>query len=279
MPSTPWRFTDDVEEFAAHVWDLLATDPAAHTVALTVIEGVRAGRRWSQEPMLFGWSGGSPAVAAVLMTPPHYLHLAHVPESLIEPLVTALGERHVRPPGVNGECALVDRFVSAWTAGGGLATVEMQSRLYVLDRLAPPVPGPPGQARPVRDSEVARAVEWWAAFVEEAGVVSVGVEEAVRDAVGETRLWWWEDAGDAVSLAGRQRTAAGVARVGPVYTPPGQRRRGYGAAVTAAVTAAALREGVDGVVLFTDLANPTSNKIYQDIGYEPVNDVDEYEFG
>lgn len=73
-------------------------------------------------------------------------------------------------------------------------------------------------------------------------------------------------------MAGRNRAAAGVARVGPVYTPPEQRRQGYGAAVTAACTSDALDRGASDVVLFTDLANPTSNAIYQQIGYRPLCD-------
>jgi predicted GNAT family acetyltransferase len=65
---------------------------------------------------------------------------------------------------------------------------------------------------------------------------------------------------------------AGTARIGPVYTPPPSRGRGYGSAVTAAITELAVRLGAESVVLFTDLANPTSNSIYSRLGYEPVED-------
>jgi predicted GNAT family acetyltransferase len=95
----------------------------------------------------------------------------------------------------------------------------------------------------------------------------------VRERIGGGRLWLWEDAsGTPVSLAGRTAAAAGVSRVAPVYTPAGARRRGYGAAVTAACTADALATDASEVVLFTDLANPTSNAIYQGIGFEPLSD-------
>ena len=82
----------------------------------------------------------------------------------------------------------------------------------------------------------------------------------------------WEAAGQPVSLAGLSRPVAGQARLGPVYTPPGLRGRGYGGAVTWAVSRAALDAGITGVVLFTDLANPTSNALYQRLGYRPVAD-------
>ncbi|HJW22008.1 MAG TPA: GNAT family N-acetyltransferase, partial [Candidatus Limnocylindrales bacterium] len=67
-------------------------------------------------------------------------------------------------------------------------------------------------------------------------------------------------------------------RVGPVYTPPELRGRGYASNLVAGVSQLQLDAGRTFVFLFTDLANPTANKIYQEIGYEPVNDVDEYEF-
>jgi predicted GNAT family acetyltransferase len=73
-------------------------------------------------------------------------------------------------------------------------------------------------------------------------------------------------------MAGRTPGVAGAARVQAVYTPAGHRRRGYGAAVTAAATERALAAGAEHVVLFTDLANPTSNGVYRRIGYRPVED-------
>jgi len=69
-----------------------------------------------------------------------------------------------------------------------------------------------------------------------------------------------------------------MSRVGPVYTPPAHRARGYGSAVTAAVSQRATEAGARDVILFTDLANPTSNSIYQKIGFRPVYDSTDLEF-
>ena len=85
-------------------------------------------------------------------------------------------------------------------------------------------------------------------------------------------LVFWEHDGAPVSLAGWAKPAAGLARIGPVYTPPELRGRGFGAAVTTAVTQAALDGGAGGVLLFTDLSNPTSNTLYQRLGFAPVTD-------
>lgn len=277
----PWDLTDDVEVYAERVWDLLAASPAENTIALTVIQKVRAGFRWSAEPMLFGWCDAGQVSGAVSMTPPYELLLAAVPDGALDELVAALRTQIVGVPGVNGETATVDRFAAAWIAGSPLrATTTVRLRLYALRTLLPPTQPPAGRPRRACVGDVDTAAAWFTAFQTEAGVHAADVEPDVRDRIENGLLWLWEDsAGTVVSLAGRNRAAAGVARVGPVYTPPRHRRHGYGAAVTAACTSDALHRGADHVVLFTDLANPTSNTIYQHIGYRPVRDHKVVHFG
>jgi predicted GNAT family acetyltransferase len=87
----------------------------------------------------------------------------------------------------------------------------------------------------------------------------------------------WDDP-DPVTMAGfRGRTPNGV-RIGMVYTPPEYRRKGYATACVAALSQHLLDSGCRYVCLYTDLTNPTSNHIYQTIGYRPVVDSDEYGF-
>lgn len=270
----PWEFTDEVEVYAEHAWDLLAARPAENTVALTAIESVPAGRRWSAEPMLFGWYDAGRTSGAVSSTPPYELLLASVPDDAVDDLVSALRTRGVRVGGVHGDTATADRFAAAWTVGTPLrATTTMRLRLYALGTPRPPTPPPLGRPRLAREADLDTAAGWFAAFQREAGGPAIDGEAVLRDRIENGLLWLWEDGTDGVvSLAGRNRAAAGVARVGPVYTPPRHRRRGYAAAVTAACTSDALRHDADHVVLFADLANPTSSAIYQRIGYQPVRD-------
>jgi predicted GNAT family acetyltransferase len=108
-----------------------------------------------------------------------------------------------------------------------------------------------------------------------------GSEEAAdRWIAGRGRsLYVWETDGALVSLTGiTGQTPHGI-RVGPVYTPPDLRGRGFASALVAEVSQAQLDSGRRFVFLFTDLANPTANRIYQAIGYEPVRDIDVYEYG
>jgi predicted GNAT family acetyltransferase len=95
---------------------------------------------------------------------------------------------------------------------------------------------------------------------------------AVDERLGYGGLSVWEADGVPVSVAGITRAVVGMVRVGPVYTPPALRSRGYAGGATAAVSQAALDAGATQVVLYTDLANPTSNALYERLGYRPVED-------
>lgn len=72
---------------------------------------------------------------------------------------------------------------------------------------------------------------------------------------------------------------AGQIRVAPVHTPAHLRGRGYAGAATVEVSRAAPAAGAAEVLLFEDLANPTSNGLYQRIGYRPMADFAVYDFG
>jgi GNAT superfamily N-acetyltransferase len=266
--------TDDPELFAPYALPLLAARPVESTLALTILEAVRGGHRYSAESMLFGWYDGPGPAGLVLMTPPHPLLLAVVPSQTVHDLVSVLRDGGVEVPGANGSPETVDGFAAAWTAGTSRQSVPvMHSRLYRLNRLIPPARPPAGHARLAQDDDRELVLGWTQAFQREIEAGPVDSSAAVAERIDDGRIWLWEDpAGLPVSLAGRQRTTGGVARVGPVYTPPDHRRHGYGTAVTAACTEDALRRDADDVVLFTDLSNPTSNAIYQQLGYEPVAD-------
>jgi predicted GNAT family acetyltransferase len=270
-----WSLTHDAEAFAAGAWDLLAAEPAEQTVALTVVDAIRDGTRWADGSALFALcEDGGTVRGAALMTPPFELLLAAVPDDAVAGLAAALRDAGADVPGVNGDVDVVERFAAAWVAGTPLrARRTMEQRLYVLGTLEPPDPPPPGRARPAREDELALAAGFVRAFDAEAGAHGEEPDAFVRERHGGGRLWLWEDpTGAVVSMAARTPTAVGVARIAPVYTPPAQRRRGFGAAVTAACTADALARGADQVVLFTDLANPTSNAVYQRIGFRPLRD-------
>jgi predicted GNAT family acetyltransferase len=136
--------------------------------------------------------------------------------------------------------------------------------------------------RPYEEGDRKLVIAWMNAFVEEALHQTMPEEaehwlERTLDGPDSGVVLWID--GEPVSFAGYGgRTPNGI-RVGPVYTPPELRRRGYASALTAELTRMLLAGGRTFCFLFTDLANPTSNSIYQRIGYEPVSDADQWSFG
>jgi predicted GNAT family acetyltransferase len=133
------------------------------------------------------------------------------------------------------------------------------------------------------EEDVELVEEWFAAFSgdadEQAGRPRGSSAHEVPDRaqmmrrLRAGRVWFWVDeAGERVHLTGANPPAFGVARVAPVYTPAGQRGRGWASNAVAEVSRRIRAEGVR-VCLFTDQANPTSNKIYAALGYRPVVDM------
>jgi predicted GNAT family acetyltransferase len=150
----------------------------------------------------------------------------------------------------------------------------MGERLFRLDELVPPRPAG-GAARLAGADDIECLIAWYIAFTIEAfGRLPAGYDarKMVTRGVAHSRCWIWsDDAGTPRSFAVRHPAVSGVSRIGPVYTPPEARGRGYGSAATAAASQDGLDEGAV-PCLFTDLANPTSNKVYQALGYYPVLD-------
>ncbi|MBO0823365.1 MAG: GNAT family N-acetyltransferase, partial [Actinobacteria bacterium] len=245
---------------------------------LSVLESLRqAGpARFGDSPPFFGWHTRPDGTAdgAVLQTPPYALLLARIPAGSVHELIAAVAADHHLPSAVNLASADQAAFLAAWTAvTGGIGSVRTRTRLYRLEALTPPDAGPPGAARLARTEDRDLLVSWHEAFRLEA--LGAGPEDPARtvaERLSYGGLLLWEVDGKPVAMAGLTRVQAGVARVVGVYTPSAHRRRGYGGAITTAASKAALAAGATHVVLFTDLANETSNALYQRLGYRPVED-------
>src|SRR4029079_12798065 len=145
-----------------------------------------------------------------------------------------------------------------------------------------PVHGVPGTLRIADAADRDLLIAWMHAFLTDAHgdpkdmEAEILVDGALR--TNSRTFSLWEVDGRPVSMAGVTGPTPHGIRVGPVYTPPADRGHGFASAVTAAASQAQLDQGRRFVFLFTDLANPTSNKIYQAIGYEPVIDIDQWSF-
>ncbi|MDN3296342.1 GNAT family N-acetyltransferase [Streptomyces ficellus] len=277
-----WHLTPHVDEFRRAAAAYLEADPAGCTTLLTVTETVRRhGLRPDgddDDDALFGWwrrSPGGPVEAAFLHTPPAYPMLGPMPEEAAHELARTL-RRRPRVHGVRGGDGAARAFADAWTAAGeapGAWTVARRTRLFRLGTLTPPHPAAPGRARRATPDDVPFAAAWMQRFAADIGEdAAADYTRNVTRRVAHGGLYVWESGDRPVSMAAHSPLVAGQSRVSPVYTPPEQRGRGYAGAVTTAVARAAQAAGARHVLLFADLANPTSNALYQRLGFRPLAD-------
>jgi len=272
-----WELTDSLDAFERAAVPHLLVDPVRQTVPLTVLTNLRhAGpSAFGEERPLLGWHRREDGTVdgVVLQTPPYPLLLASAPAGSVAGLLTLLAAERDLPAAVNLDAASEEPFLAAWSAStGGSGSARMRSRLYRLEALVAPDPAPAGAARVADQADTELLVGWHDAFARDADTILGESDRIVADRLSHGGLMLWEVGGQPAAMAGTTRPVGGVVRVNGVYTPAEHRRRGYGAAITAAVTQAAQAAGATEVVLFTDLANPTSNAIYQRLGYRPVED-------
>jgi hypothetical protein len=216
-----------------------------------------------------------------LRTPPHNLALC-ADAGRVDALALVadcLVDADATLPGVHGRVDVADAFALLWQKRtGALPHVGMEQRLYRLTEVVRPT-NVRGGARWGTREEASVLTAWADAFVDEAVSsdpkpdVGAMVERAIE---GQALLVW--DNGGAVSMCARSRPTPHGASIGLVYTPPALRGRGYASACVAELSERILDSGKDYCTLFTDLANPVSNSIYQRIGYQPLGDFREIRF-
>jgi GNAT superfamily N-acetyltransferase len=257
---------------------LLNTLPA--TIAGSRLGGPRAGDT-GQPLWITVESDDGEVIGAAVRTPPRAVVLPAIPPEMAAELADFVPEVPVTGvlPGVTGPVAQASAFADRWAAvtGCGVRT-RTRMRLYRMAALVPP-PAGRGSWRLADENDFDLCFDWFVDFPVAAGHVTGPPAEVadVRERLAGRRIGLWEIDGEPVSLAGWTLPASGVVRIGPVYTPRQHQRRGYGTAATAAATAGILATGAE-ACLFTDLSNPTSNSIYQKIGYRPVADFVELVF-
>ncbi len=221
---------------------------------------------------------GAEVVGCAFRTPPFNLGLTRLPAEALAPLVDDVAGMYPALPGLIGPEPEVIAVARLWCElRGGVARERMRERIYALECVVPPVPAPAGQARWATEADLELLVDWVTAFAAEARIPGQDARALMSEYVANERIMLWDDGG-VRSMAGAPGETPNGARIGYVYTPPEFRRHGYASGCVAALSLRLLDAGRRFCFLYTDLANPTSNAIYQRIGYEPVCDVVDYRF-
>lgn len=263
--------TTDVAEIKRLLSAALANDPVANTVYSSILVGL-------EQADAAGWAAhptGDPLVLAARSQRNTSVALTSNWDDVAE-LAAAIAALDPPAAAVAAAPAVIDDLVRGI---GRSPTTRVDERLFRLDELVPPA-GAAGSPRPATLDDLELLTEWFTAFRLEA----FGTRPARFDARAEIEhglragtCWLWTVADNVTSFAYRHGIVDAVARIGPVYTPPQLRGHGYGSCATAAASRETLEAGAV-PCLYTDLANPTSNRIYQALGFRPVLDRCEVRF-
>ena len=259
---------------------VVLADEARHNLILGLAATLRDNPSLYAERLLWLVVDDGAVVGAALRTPPYNLVLGGGSEEAFAALAQEVGP----VPGAVGVVPEIDAFVAAYERLHDVgAEPRVEQGIYALNAVVPPA-APPGSPRAATAADRPLLVRWWCDF----GVEALGALEQDEEQNGRnvdhrltTRgngIALWEVDGEPVSVVGYGSPTPTGVRIGPVYTPPEHRGHGYASALTAHVSAEQLAAGREFCFLYTDLANPTSNKIYVAIGYRRVADAVQYDF-
>ncbi len=270
----------DPEAFVERVWPFVA-ERLGRNIIGTLLLDVRA-RRYDDYLLGVGLDEQDRVAWVGMRIAPWYLLTSDLEPALAGDLVEWWLSFDAELNGVDGPPETARAVADAWASlTGGSSRLRISEALHALDQVTDPPHGiAPGAFRVATERDRELLIDWLIAFHEEAGMPNTARDQVAKGvdvqlAQGKAHLW---DDGGPVSLVGVNLTVAGVTRIGPVYTPPQFRGRGYAGSAVAAASRRALAAGAERCMLFTDLANPTSNKIYAEVGYRRVGAWEQHAF-
>ena len=272
---------DDLGTFAASVREFLEQREAENGLMLGLL-GARPGDSSGDGPIMVRAAADGQTVFVAFRRGPH-LVVTRGPDVALVATAARLGALGLEVPGVIGPAREAESFAQIWAEQMGCtARLVVKQRLYQLTQVTWPQ-GVPGNMRALGTADSDLAARWGQAFdaeclpaYERRSLDQARDKSASRIADGN--LFAWQVDGEPVAMAGLTRPTARTIAINSVYTPPERRRRGFATALVAALSEEGLHRGKQACILYTDLANPTSNSIYQKIGYRPVFDSRNYRF-
>ena len=285
MRPDDWHLTGDVDEFLARAGGFLRSRPGPHVMQLTWAERVRkrgAGSFGTEAPVFGMLEREGEVHATFFRLPPRALGLSPLTPEQADSLAARLAALGHSPSRVSADHGTATAFAEAWQRHTGATSKlhDTQVRLYGLGTLTPPDPLPAGRGRVLGEQDLDEAIFWCGEFSRAVGEdVAINADTWAGTRYADKRYTLWETPdGTPVSIAGMNPLIGGQIQVDIVYTPAHLRGHGYAAAVSAEVSRAALAAGAKDVVLFADVANPTSNALYQRLGYRALTDWAAYDF-
>jgi uncharacterized protein len=269
----------NAEEFHEKAFDWLGQKEAENNLILGITSNILSKPFFDRQEHYF-WvvEDEGRVVGTAFLTPPYKFTITEMPVEALQALANEIRNTLPGIPGVCGPQESCKRFSHYWNLKTQKSPrLEMSMRIYRLDQLET-ASFNAGVMKNAGEDDISRLIEWTRQFNQETQLRDQMDEKTIVEGyVREQRLYIWED-GEARAMAGYAGPTPNGLRVNMVYTPPEFRRQGYATSLVAALSQKILDSGKKFCFLYTDLFNPTSNGIYQKIGYQPVCDWSVYQF-
>lgn len=269
-------------KYLEHAGPMLYQDEATNNLIIGLCEGfLKTPPR--TPPVMIRVQENGKTVASAFQTPPMNLIVTYASQEAIEKMADYLWEIRASFPGVVGPANESEAFAKIWSKFiGKPLKLGMNQRIYRLDQVVLPH-NVSGHMRVAEESELPLVTDWLIKFAQEClpSPERDDVERFKRLAVASIqnqRAHLWIDQGKPVSMAMCNRPTQNGITINGVYTPHNLRKKGYASGVVAHLSQKMLNSGKKFCVLYTDLSNPTSNKIYQNVGYKEVSDSKHFLF-
>ncbi len=270
----------DVQQFYERVQDYLICHEAHHSLLFSILHILlHSPDRYPHPSYLATVEAEGNVIAVALRTPPRKLVLSKMTDLQASQLIAQdLVQESKKLPGVLGLTPEARAFVAAWqNLTQQPAQLALELRMHQLQTVQPIAPVS-GYLRPATESDHSLLTQWNQDFMLEAlGGLDEDPAQTATYQLSQQRVYIWQDQ-EPVSMVNARPSTPNGATISPVYTPLAYRRKGYATAAVAALSQQLLNQGYRHCFLFTDLANPTSNHIYQMVGYQAIADWHDYSF-
>ncbi|WP_409251019.1 GNAT family N-acetyltransferase [Bacillus sp. SCS-153A] len=266
----------DAKKFDEEVRPLLLKKEAENNLPIGLLDQINGGRY--ENPFLAVIQETETVQAVFVRTPPHYLIVTVLEEGKTEEIGETLWnyaeEKGITFPGFIGNKEATVTLAELWARKTSTPyEVNMRQRIYQLDKVND-LEISEGDMELAGLDQVGLIADWILGFIEDTPENPIPKEDArkrAKEMIEENSVYLWKVDGVPVSMARSARKTDNGVTVNFVYTPREYRRRGYARSVVAKLSSVLL-ETNQFCTLYTDLDNPTSNKIYMEIGYKPVCD-------
>jgi predicted GNAT family acetyltransferase len=275
------KLSTDPVAFGALAGDFLAARIERNLLATVLSAAGLPGPAADQAPLFAAGVQDGEVTAVALRTPPRFMLATGFGDlAAAAALLEAWLQVDPEVPGIGAEPATAEAVAAAWQdVFGGTVELATEMAMHALSEVVAPARPAAGSLRQAGSAERELVVQWVYDFFDEVRADSnAGVPTMVDRSLEHGRAYLWDTGEGAGALVMHAPTLHGLARIGPVYTPPALRGHGYATAATAALSQLLLDAGAQRCTLFTDLANPISNKIYASIGYARFGDWRELRF-